>query len=52
MTLDIHNTDKLNAFKQELDRINISLLEPDINKSKVVFSVELEKKEGTTNSSG
>ncbi len=46
MTLDIHNTDKLNAFKQELDRINISLLEPDINKSKAVFSVELEKKEG------
>jgi len=40
MTLDLTNTDKLNVFKQELDRLKIKLLPPDLNKSKVVFSVE------------
>ncbi len=40
MTLDIGNTDKLNVFRQELERLEISLLPPDINKSGVTFVVE------------
>ena len=40
MTLDIGNTDKLNVFRQELERLGISLLPPDINKSGVTFMVE------------
>ncbi len=40
MTLDIHNTDKLYTFKQELERLEIPLLPPDINKSDVLFEVE------------
>ncbi|HLI14062.1 MAG TPA: DNA polymerase III subunit alpha [Alphaproteobacteria bacterium] len=40
MTLDLGNTDKLNVFRQELQRLNIELLPPDINKSDIEFSVE------------
>ncbi len=40
MTLDLGNTDKLAIFKQELDLMGIDLLQPDINKSQVAFSVE------------
>ncbi|MBI1327146.1 MAG: DNA polymerase III subunit alpha [Alphaproteobacteria bacterium] len=40
MTLDMGNTDKLAGFKQELDRMGIALLPPDINKSIVTFAVE------------
>ncbi len=40
MTLDIQNTDKLNTFRQELDRLGIRLLGPDINASYAGFSVE------------
>jgi DNA polymerase-3 subunit alpha len=40
MTLDMGNTDKLSVFKQDLDRMGIKLLPPDINKSLPVFSVE------------
>ncbi len=40
MTLDLGNTDKLGAFKQELQRAEIPLLLPDINKSHVAFMVE------------
>jgi DNA polymerase-3 subunit alpha len=40
MTLDFHNTDKINVFRQELKRMGIRLLPPDINKSDVLFSVE------------
>ena len=40
MTLDAGNTDKLSVFKQELDRMKIELLPPDINKSGVMFEVE------------
>ena len=40
MTLDLGNTDKLNIFRQELDRLDIPLLSPDINKSGVTFTVE------------
>jgi DNA polymerase-3 subunit alpha len=40
MTYDMHNTDKLNVFRQELDRLKIRLLPPDINKSGPDFWVE------------
>jgi len=40
MTLDLGNTDKLNVFKQELDRLKIKLLPPDINRSRAAFAVE------------
>jgi DNA polymerase-3 subunit alpha len=39
MTLDINNTDKLNVFHQELDRLGIALLAPDINHSEATFTV-------------
>ena len=34
MTLDIGNTDKLSLFRQELGRLKIRLLAPDINRSR------------------
>ncbi len=40
MTMDLGNTDKLSVFKQDLDKMGIPLLTPDINYSHVVFSVE------------
>ena len=40
MTLDMSNTDKLAAFKQELQRMEIPVLLPDINRSGVCFAVE------------
>ncbi|MCB9957245.1 MAG: DNA polymerase III subunit alpha [Rhodospirillaceae bacterium] len=40
MTLDLGNTEKLNGFKQELDRLGIRLLPPDVNRSDAVFAVE------------
>ncbi|PZO88058.1 MAG: DNA polymerase III subunit alpha [Micavibrio aeruginosavorus] len=43
MTLDYGNTDKLAIFKQEVDRMGIKLLPPDINKSGVMFVVEDQK---------
>jgi DNA polymerase-3 subunit alpha len=39
MTLDLGNTEKLNVFKQELERLSIPLLPPDINDSEGEFSV-------------
>jgi DNA polymerase III subunit alpha len=46
MTLDLGNTDKLNVFRQELDRLGIRLLPPDINRSEVTFAVETDPKTG------
>jgi DNA polymerase III subunit alpha len=40
MTLDMGNTDKLNIFRSELDRLGISLLPPDVNGSGDVFTVD------------
>jgi DNA polymerase-3 subunit alpha len=40
MTLDLGNTDKLNVFRGECDRLGIKLLPPDINRSGVAFTVE------------
>lgn len=46
MTLDINHTDKLSGFRQELQRMEIALLPPDINASKATFSVEQTEKGG------
>jgi DNA polymerase-3 subunit alpha len=43
MTLDLGNTDKLNVFRQELERLGIRLLPPDINRSEPSFSVESDR---------
>ncbi|MFQ5773201.1 MAG: DNA polymerase III subunit alpha [Kiloniellaceae bacterium] len=40
MTFDMGNTDKLNVFRQELGRLGIPLLPPDVNRSRADFSVE------------
>ena len=40
MTLDIANTDKLNVYRQELDRMQVKLKSPDINASETYFKVE------------
>ncbi len=40
MTYDKGNTDKLALFKQDLDRMGLRLLPPDINRSQADFSVE------------
>ena len=40
MTLDLGNTDKLNVFRGECDRLGIKVLPPDINRSDVEFAVE------------
>jgi DNA polymerase-3 subunit alpha len=41
MAYSIANTDKLNVFRQEIDRMGIKLLPPDINKSTETFAVEI-----------
>ena len=46
MTLDMQNTDKLANYRQELSRLGIPLLPPDINRSGVEFSVEREDGQG------
>ncbi len=40
MTLDLGNTDKLSMFKQDMDKMGLELLTPDINKSHADFKVE------------
>ncbi|HYB55179.1 MAG TPA: DNA polymerase III subunit alpha, partial [Alphaproteobacteria bacterium] len=40
MAYELGNTDKLNVFRQELQRVGIMLLPPDINRSEVGFTVE------------
>ena len=46
MTLDMQNTDKLAVFKQELDRMDIELVQPNVNKSFVEFKVDGKKTSG------
>ena len=46
MTLDVGNTDKVGAFKKELERLGVALRHPDINKSGVEFTVEYGDAEG------
>ncbi len=40
MSLDLDNTDKLNVFRQELARLRVPVLPPDVNRSEVEFEVE------------
>jgi DNA polymerase-3 subunit alpha len=40
MTHEMGNTDKLNLFRQEIDRLGIELLPPDVNRSHAGFTVE------------
>ncbi|MGD9743840.1 MAG: DNA polymerase III subunit alpha [Dongiaceae bacterium] len=40
MTYDLGNTDRLNMYRQELERLQIRLLPPDINRSRSGFTVE------------
>src|SRR4029078_1366328 len=40
MTLDMGNTDKLGNFRRELERSQIPLLPPDVNRSLAEFAVE------------
>ena len=43
MTLDIANTDRLNIFRQEAQRLGVTIAAPDINRSEAVFSVDAAK---------
>ncbi len=43
MTLDIGNTDRLNIFRQEAQRLGIRILPPDINRSEAFFACDGEK---------
>ena len=40
MSFDLRDTDKLAVFRQELERLNVELLPPDINASGANFTVE------------
>lgn len=40
MSFELRDTDKLSMFRQELNRLQIPLLPPDINLSNVLFTVE------------
>lgn len=40
MTLDLGNTDKLSVFKQDMDKMGLPVLAPDINLSQPDFKVE------------
>ena len=42
MTLDIGNTDRLNIFRQEAQRLGVKIAPPDINRSDAVFSCDAE----------
>ena len=43
MTLDIGNTDRLNVFRQEAQRLGVKVLPPDINRSEAVFTCDAGK---------
>ncbi|HTQ12422.1 MAG TPA: DNA polymerase III subunit alpha [Rhizomicrobium sp.] len=43
MTLDIGNTDRLNIFRQEAQRLSIRIAPPDINRSQSWFACDAEK---------
>ena len=46
MTLDMGNTEKLNVYRQELARLSIDLIPPDINESHSSFAVRKPKSVG------
>ena len=41
MTLDMGNTDKLNGYRRDLEKIGVELLPPDVTRSTAEFTVEL-----------
>ena len=43
MTLDIGNTDRLNIFRQEAQRLGVRVLAPDINRSQSYFACNAEE---------
>jgi DNA polymerase-3 subunit alpha len=43
MTLDIGNTDRLNIFRQEAQRLGVRVLAPDINRSQSYFACDAEQ---------
>ncbi|HEY2068745.1 MAG TPA: DNA polymerase III subunit alpha [Rhizomicrobium sp.] len=43
MTLDIGNTDRLNIFRQEAQRLSLRIAPPDINRSESYFACDAEK---------
>src|SRR5690242_2172697 len=45
MTLDIGNTDRLNVFQQEAQRLGVKVLPPDINRSEAFFACDADKGE-------
>ena len=47
MTYDMHNTDKLGVFREEANHLGIALLPPDVNRSEVLFAVELSEKDAS-----
>jgi DNA polymerase III subunit alpha len=42
MTLDIGNTDRLNIFRQEAQRLGVRIAPPDVNRSDAVFTCDAE----------
>ncbi len=40
MTLDIGNTDRLNIFRQEAQRLGVKVAPPDINRREAVFACD------------
>jgi DNA polymerase-3 subunit alpha len=44
MTLDIGNTDRLNIFRQEAQRLGVRVAPPDINRSEAFFGCDNEKR--------
>ena len=52
MTLDLGNSDKLNIYRQELNRHGIALLPPDINASEADFTVETAAGAGAASAPG
>jgi DNA polymerase-3 subunit alpha len=43
MTLDIGNTDRLNVFRQEAQRLGVKVLPPDINRSEAYFACDADQ---------
>ena len=43
MTLDIGNTDRLNVFRQEAQRLGVTVAPPNVNVSESVFTCDAEK---------
>jgi DNA polymerase III subunit alpha len=45
MTLDIGNTDRLNVFRQEAQRLGVKIVPPNVNRSDCVFGCDAAKSE-------